>query len=226
MRVDDLTCALKKLKKRMAKSFFRCKMYRKRDGNEGPAIHLEATLRLPLAAAALAIVLCTSGAYAGSVTLYLTGTFADGAALGGTITVDQTAGAVTALNVTIGAPDAGSFTVSQGYSTGGVYYNVGMGTTGGIYPSLSLALATTTLVGYNGGAICSTHATCGGVVAGLFKASGSPAVALTVGNASPTPPGQTVSVPALSPRALCGLMLLLAVSVALLHRRAKQPRTL
>jgi hypothetical protein len=182
----------------------------------------EVILRLPLAAPALVIVLCASGAHAGSVTLYLTGTFADGAALGGTITVDQTAGTVTALNGTIGAPDAGSFTVSEGDGIGPSYYDVGMGTTAGLYPSLSLALATTTLVGYNGGPICSLAATCNGVVAGLFKTTGSTAIALTVGNASLTPPAQPSSVPALSPWALCALVLLLAASGALLHRRARQ----
>ena len=184
---------------------------------------MEATLRLRFIAAALPILLCTSAAYAGSVTLYLTGTFTDGAVLGGTITVDQTAGTVTARNVTIGAPDAGSFTVDEGYSTGGAYYDVGLGTTGGIYPALSLALATSTLVGYNGGPLCSLASTCGGVVSGVFTVADNPAIQLSSGSASPTAPSQTsTAVPALSSFGLCALILLLAASGAMLHRRARQ----
>ena len=178
-------------------------------------------MRLALTAAALAILLCVSSAHGASVTLYLTGTFADGATLGGTITIDNTAGTVTAQNVTISPPDAGAFTVSQGNSSGGLYYDVGLGTTGGIYPSLSMALATTTLVGYTGGPLCNNlnPSLCGGVTSGL-RTSASNLIVLNSGSASTTPPGQqTTSVPAISPWGLGVLALMIAASGALLLRR-------
>ena len=161
--------------------------------------HLEVTLRLSLTMAAMALLLCTSGAYAASVTLYLTGTFTDGAALAGTITIDSTAGTVTALNATIGAPDAGSYTVSQGTGTGNGYFNVGVGTTAGVFPSFSLVHE------YPGGlyrrSALYPQATCNGVVAGIYKSQGSQAIQLGLGGASLTPPTQnsTLSALALSP---------------------------
>jgi hypothetical protein len=192
------------------------------NGNARFRSHLEVILRFALMAPALALALCTHGAYAASVTLYLSGTFTDGAALGGTITIDSTAGTVTALNATVGSPEAGSYTVSQGTGTGNGYFNVGIGTTAGVFPSLSLVLATNTLVGYTGGPLCNLQATCNGVVAGIYKTQGSSAIQLGLGTASLTPPALTSvpSAPALSPWALVNLALLLVASAALLQRRA------
>lgn len=182
-------------------------------------------MRLALTAAALALVLCVSSAHGASVTLYLTGTFADGATLGGTITFDNTTGAVTARNVTVSAPDAGTFTYPAGDSSGGAYYNFGISVTSAAYPELSVSVPTTTgLVGYTGGPLCNNvnPSLCGGVTSGL-RTSASNLIVLNSGSASTTPSGQqTTSVPALSPWALGVLALLIAASGVLLQRRTRR----
>ena len=110
-------------------------------------------------------------AIAGSVTFELSGTLTDGAVLGGTMTVDQVAGTVTAFNFTIGPPDSLNTSVidydaavTEGANT---VWLVSTGVAPGPYPALNIFLPTSTLVGYGGGSLCSVSVSCGGSVSGV-----------------------------------------------------------
>jgi uncharacterized repeat protein (TIGR03803 family) len=126
------------------------------------------------------LVLCATTATALSAqtsnTLYVSGTLTDGAVLGGTMTVDEAAGTVTAFSFTIGAPDSLTTSVleydgaiTQGANT---FWLFQTGVAPGPYPSLSIVLPTSTLVGYTGGAFCSISVPCDGLVSGLIPAEG------------------------------------------------------
>jgi hypothetical protein len=67
----------------------------------------------------LVVVLLTSSAYASSITLGVTGTLTDGTVLGGTLTVDQTAGTATVVDLTLGSSDSGTFPVLAGQGVDG-----------------------------------------------------------------------------------------------------------
>jgi hypothetical protein len=176
---------------------------------------------------ALAIALCVPGAYAGTVTLNVTGSFFDGAALSGTITVDQSGGTVTAINLTVGAPESGTYNViySQGPSnTYGAYNVVVLASPGVGLPEINLFLVGTSLIGYTGGSLCSNQTPCTApgisIASGLWRSNDTSdsLSSGTVGGAT-TP---TSSVPALSPWALGILAILFAVSAALLLRRTQR----
>ena len=63
----------------------------------------------------VSVMLCASTANAEIIIFSMSGTFTDGAVLGGTMTIDNVAGTVTQSNLTVGAPDAGIFNII-GYS--------------------------------------------------------------------------------------------------------------
>jgi hypothetical protein len=171
-------------------------------------------------------VLCAAGAYAAPVAFNVSGTFVDGTALSGTITIDTAAGTVTAVNVTLGSPDANTYTVIQtGVGSGAPsYYSIPLGTAASPQglPSLNLLIPPrTTLVGYAGGALCSDSAPCSGVTSGVWLGVGN-AVALTSGSLSTSGPTPPPSTPAPPTWALIGLAILLAASAAMLRGRARQ----
>jgi hypothetical protein len=171
--------------------------------------------------AALAIVLCASSAYAASVVFTAAGTTADGATLGGTVTIDTTAGTVTAANVTLGAPDTSTYTFIQaGTGPSAPVYVIQLGTAASGNPRMGLLVPGTTLVGYAGGALCSTSALCTDVTSYVFFGGDNP-IDLTAGSLTPVPPPP--STPAPPTWALIGLaILLLAAFTAMSRGRAQQ----
>ena len=107
-----------------------------------------------------------AGASGGSgvVTLAASGTLTDGATLGGTVTLDQSSGQVTASSLTVSAPDALTAstiaydnTITQG-STNFWYLGVKAAAP---YPDLFLAFPLSSLAGYAGGPLCSLSMLCG-----------------------------------------------------------------
>lgn len=122
----------------------------------------------------IAMALCTSGAYGGLVTFSVSGVLGDGATLGGTVTIDTTAGDVTAIDLTLSAPvpNPGTYDVLNGQGYNGVDYAIGaalMGDSYGSYPTFTLALPVSTLVGYAGGPLCTVVDTCSGETSGLLQ---------------------------------------------------------
>jgi hypothetical protein len=112
-------------------------------------------------ASALVIVLLSFGggnARANTVTFNATGTFSDGANLSGTITIDNSLGVVTMVDLIISAPDAATFNVigfqAPDTPTTGQYdieaYKCSP-TSNCLYPWLQVVLPVSSLIGYNGG---------------------------------------------------------------------------
>lgn len=98
------------------------------------------------------------------VTFDASGTFVDGSTLSGTLEIDTTAGVVTDANLMVGPQTLdfpfvppGSFDVTfilqQGLGPSAVTYDVVVYTAGLELPYVSLALPTTSLIGYDGGEI-------------------------------------------------------------------------
>jgi uncharacterized repeat protein (TIGR03803 family) len=113
----------------------------------------------------------TAIACAGTITFDVSGTMTDGAVLSGAMTVDEIEGTVTALSFTLGAPDSLTASVRQydgGITSGNNTWLVEAGVTSANYPSLSLVLPASTLVGYKGGRICSSSAPCANLASGLL----------------------------------------------------------
>jgi hypothetical protein len=138
----------------------------------------------------LALVLCGSGACASTITYSLSGTLTDGAALSGTMTINNVAGLATAANFILGPPDSNIFSVVEYDNTVGSFWLIQTVLTGaspGSYPSFSLVLPTNTLVGYGGGSLCSVSSSCGGIVSGELLASGVQGPYLQSGSASNVP---------------------------------------
>ncbi len=104
-------------------------------------------LRNLLAAAAVAAF--SVAAHADTIqTFVANGQFDDGAALGGTVTVDTTLGTVTSVDLTFGAPFNQSLTHVLNVSPDGLGVNFNIGTSGDEFLG---ELASPTLVGYTGG---------------------------------------------------------------------------
>jgi hypothetical protein len=97
-------------------------------------------------------------ACADMMTFNVSGTLTDGAVLGGTITVNEVAGAVTAVSITVGAPDSLTMSVIDADRPIGGPLPLWLLVPGvapvGTYPELGLILPTSTLVGYDGGPLC------------------------------------------------------------------------
>src|ERR1700733_12979826 len=100
-------------------------------------------------------------------------TASNGADLTGTITIDTVLGTVTALDLSVSAP--GSFSTTdvgvQGPGGSGFYALL---TTPRPFtpPYFSLSFPVTTLIGYTGGALCTTTSPCGAQYTGYVQASG------------------------------------------------------
>ena len=123
----------------------------------------------------LALALCASSAQAALITLDLSGGFNFGGNLGGTITLDQVTGNVTAVDLTVNAPYNYTFTVfnDQGCASFLCYVDVSlMGAAQDSYPLLSLDFAVSTLVGYAGGQLCGAYAPCNTNASGLSPSLG------------------------------------------------------
>jgi hypothetical protein len=111
----------------------------------------------------LILALCSSAACAETITFSLSGTMADGGVLSGTMAVDNVAGMVTAANFTVGAPDSDTFTVVgvEGVNSLGVWaIEVTTVANPGSFPKFVIFLPTDTLVGYEGGPLCSNSVLC------------------------------------------------------------------
>jgi hypothetical protein len=119
-------------------------------------------LKLSFTCFTFAVLLCATSAFAGSVTFSVSGTLYDGAVLGGTFTVDEVAGLVTAVDLTLGAPNAGTFNVVNGQDVDGSAYDFGAAMVYGEYPSITIELPVTSLIGYDGGPLCSLGMLCDG----------------------------------------------------------------
>jgi len=191
---------------------------------------LEENLRLRLVLAALVIVLFAWCAYAGDtvVTFNASGTFADGATLSGTLTLDTTTGEPMVENLVVSSPDSNTYTVPNGVVITSTYQLIFVSPAGLPFtPVLQVTVPASTLVGYSGGTLCSTTTTCGaGASISAVRAGSGPPYTfdnLTSGSLTPAGAGSpTATAPALSPWALGGLALLLAASAAMLLRRAQQ----
>ena len=174
---------------------------------------------------ALVIVLLVSCAYAADtvVTFNASGTFADGATLSGTITIDTTTGEPTVENLVVSSPDSATYTAPNGVDETANYQLIFVSPSGyPAFPVLQLTVPGSTLVGYSGGPLCSTTNTCsaGPSISAIRLSTGPPYTydTLTSGSLSTTAP--TTSVPALSPWALGGLMVLLGAFAVFMLRRA------
>ena len=94
-----------------------------------------------------------SSAKAALITFDASGNFADGATLSGTLTINTTTGAATAVDLIVSAPDSLTFDFIQFQGIAGPVYEIQTGTTATGNPNFDLGLALTTLVGYSGGPI-------------------------------------------------------------------------
>jgi len=97
------------------------------------------------------------------ITFSVSGALADGAILSGTMTVNNVAGVITSVNFIVGAPDSETFSV-VGYSAAlnsSIWeLQTYLAGASGLPPRLTLFLSTGTLVGYQGGSICSPSTPC------------------------------------------------------------------
>jgi hypothetical protein len=129
-----------------------------------------------------------------SALFYATGIFSNGASLSGTLTIDTTIGSVTGANLAVSAPSNLQFTqvLGQGFSPAPFFFGVTIRSPTNLF-DINLGLEVTSLVGYLGGAICSSSTpNCAPTI--LFNLSTSSAdVVLRSGSLSLTPP---TSVPA------------------------------
>jgi len=91
-------------------------------------------------------------------TFNATGTFESGSTLTGTVTIDETIGSVTALNLTFSAPDSEHFTVLQSQGSVSGIYQIAAGIAASGRPAFFFALPTPSLVGYSGSTIASDAA--------------------------------------------------------------------
>jgi hypothetical protein len=137
------------------------------------------------------VALFARGACGKIVTFSVSGMLTDGAALSGTITVDNVAGLVTAANLTFGAPVSKTFSVIafnglNGLSDWAVQIDPTGTTTPGIPPDFIITFPTSTLVGYQGGSFCSVSAPCngGGVASSLQPGGAAVNINLQGGSAS------------------------------------------
>jgi hypothetical protein len=97
------------------------------------------------------------------------GTFGNGGVLGGTVTIDVTAGDLTAANLTVTSPAATLNFVGSCITALGTL-DCAIASAGGVFPELALGFNTTSLVGYAGGFLSSAaHLSSGGGVSSLYS---------------------------------------------------------
>jgi len=156
------------------------------------------------------------------MTFDLSGELYDGAALSGTFTVNEITGTVTAVDLMLTAPNAGTFKVVDGQGPDGSDYDFGAAMTYGEYPSITILLPVSTLVGYDGGTVCNLKALClGNETSGLLTNSddnGDEAHELTSGTATP------VGATATPEPASVGLLSLLGLGLVCLVARRRAVR--
>jgi len=116
--------------------------------------------------ATLLLAVCAPSAHADIISTFdASGTFGDGSALTGTITIDTSNGLVTATDLFVGSPgNVGPFTsFVQSLPSG----QTAIDTTGAGGSELFLMLGAGSLVGYSGSDLCSTTEAC--TVFGAFS---------------------------------------------------------
>jgi hypothetical protein len=138
----------------------------------------------------LTLVIWASSAQANLIEDFqATGTFANGASLSGTLSIDTTAGVTTASNLTIGSPISAHITIVTGSEVSGGEYilfleNSGFNPTivGTFDPLLDLYFNTVTLVNYVGGPLATDS------IAEFPSGCCASRSNLSVGSLSPAPP--------------------------------------
>ena len=119
----------------------------------------------------LSLGLFAQEALATPIPFNIAGVLVNGSPVTGTVTIDPTAGVATAVNIVIGAPSSLTFNVleAQAVPFANAYQiQAGLATT---IPDFNLLLPLSSLIGYNGGLICSASAPCSGVGSGIFDGS-------------------------------------------------------
>lgn len=128
-------------------------------------------------------------------TFNATGTFADGATLSGTVTIDSTTGVMTAADLGISAPDNLTLTnlyfQEANYPLSGIYE--GAVNAGPTYPVLIFGMPVSTLDGYDGGDLLSTSQTTSGYTSALYLSS-TDINPLSQGTLSPVPEPSSIVV--------------------------------
>ena len=142
-------------------------------------------MRYGLGALALAVALASAPARADVIRVFeANGVFEDGVALGGTITIDVTAGEVTAADLLLSAPISAEVTgiAGTGEFGGGViqtfFTSAGPGNP---FPVIVLGFLTPSLVGYGGGPLASVAMPQGGAASDYIAAADVDGVGLTSG---------------------------------------------
>jgi len=155
----------------------------------------------------LTLVLCASSACAEIITFEVSGTMTDGAVLSGTMTIDNVAGIVTEANFQFGAPNSETFSVVEYDAVVGgarivllqrhrkgrswLLQTIPTGASLGSLPDFNLFLPTDTLVGYEGGSLCSVSALCSIGGASSVVSLGGATVFLHSGSAAAVPEPST-----------------------------------
>lgn len=117
------------------------------------------------------------------------GTFADGATLSGTLSIDTTIGAVMASSLRASLPDNLGFTAIQGVAPGWPVAGdtgIELGVAASGYPLLMLGTGTPDLIGYAGGPLDSLTYAPSGYYTAIYD-SASQVVALSDGGLAPVP---------------------------------------
>jgi PEP-CTERM motif-containing protein len=127
------------------------------------------SLRFGLLLLILCVALLGPGLRAASatdvvLTFTLSGTFTDGSLLGGTVTIDTTTGVVLSGDPTTSAPSVGNYPdLATPQESFGSAYLAQFDTTAPpdlTFPFLDVLFATGSLVGYDGGNLCSVAVSC------------------------------------------------------------------
>jgi hypothetical protein len=141
---------------------------------------------------AVALALATAigfGTQANATTFFASGTFADGAVLGGTLSVDTTLGTITSSNLSVSVPDAFTFIniVGQGDNPAPLFYSV-TDRNAANTEDFDFGLPLHSLIGYAGGPFCSNATAPACTASNLFDLTTSTAGAvLSAGELSLTP---------------------------------------
>jgi hypothetical protein len=105
----------------------------------------------------IAVVIGLAAPAHAAIIFQATGVFADGSALSGTLTIDTVGGTITASNLVVGAPSAFTFIniIGQADSPAPFFYSVQVRNAAAT-EDFDFGLPLHSLVGYTGGAICSS----------------------------------------------------------------------
>jgi hypothetical protein len=130
------------------------------------------------------------------VTFNATGTFTDNSTLSGTVTIDTTTGAATAMDVTASSPISITFNsyVDSFYSSGDGEYLI-EGYDSGAQNELILGVPVSSLIGYGGGALAGVTSTPFDT-ASEFEPTGGEGTPVPLDTGALTAPGMTTPAPA------------------------------